>query len=401
LTDVYVLATLRTPRGRARPDGGLAEVAPLELVAQLLAGLSERTGAAAGAVEDLLIGSATQSGEQGGDLARTAALLAGWGESASGMTLNRFCASGVDAVNTAAAQIAFGSAGLVAAGGVESVSRVPMFSDRAPIWCDPQVMERAGSVQMGIAADLIATLEGFEREQLDAYGLRSQHRAAAAWRAGRFAGSLLPVRHGGRVVLDRDEAVRPGVEAGDLAALPPAFAALGAKGQDDLVRSRRPDVTEIRHLHTVGTSPALADGAGIALLGDSAAASAAGLTPRARVVAAATAAVDPVVMLTAGQAAVRKALDRAGLTPDRVDVFEVAEAFAATCLKFQRDLRVADEQFNPNGGTIAMGHAFGATGPILLASCVDELERTGGRYGVIAVSGAAGVGSATVVERMP
>jgi acetyl-CoA C-acetyltransferase len=396
LTDVYVLATLRTPRGKARPGGGLAEVTPLDLVTQLLAGLSERAATLPDAVEDLIVGSASQTGEQGGDLARTAALLAGW--AGSGMTLNRFCASGIDAITTAAAHIAFGSAGLLAAGGVESVSRVPVFSDRAPIWRDREVVERVGAVQMGIAADLIATLEGFEREQLDAYALRTQRRAAAAWEQGRFAGSLLPVRHGGRVVLDRDEAVRPGTTAEGLAALEPAFAALGAQGQDDLVRRRRPDVTEIRHLHTAGTSPAIVDGAGLAVLGDAAAAKAAGLRPRARIVAAATAAVDPVVMLTAGQAAVEKALARAGLAPGDIDVFEVAEAFAATCLKFQRDLGVADEQFNPNGGTIAMGHAFGATGPILLASCLDELERTGGRYGVVAVGGAAGTGSATVVE---
>ncbi|MEV4383318.1 acetyl-CoA C-acyltransferase [Streptosporangium sp. NPDC049644] len=401
MTDVYVLATLRTPRGKGRPGGGLSGITPLELLTRLLAGVGDRAAALPGLVEDLIVGSATQTGEQGGDLARTAAVLAGWGESASGMTLNRFCASGVDAINTAAAHIAFGSAGLIAAGGVESVSRVPMFADQAPIWSDREVVERVGSVQMGIAADLIATLEGLEREQLDGYALRSQRRAAAAWEQGRFAGSLLPVRHGDQVVLDHDETVRPGTTAESLAALEPAFAALGAKGQDDLVRRRRPEVGEIRHLHTAGSSPAIADGAGIAVLGDAAAAAASGLRPRARVVAAATAAVDPVIMLTAGQAAAEKALKRAGLVPGDVDVFEIAEAFAATCLKFQRDLGVTDEQLNPNGGTIAMGHAFGATGPILLASCVDELERTGGRYGVVAVSGAAGTGSATVLERVP
>lgn len=401
MTDVYVLATLRTPRGKGRPGGGLSGITPLELLTRLLAGVGDRAAALPGLVEDLIVGSATQTGEQGGDLARTAAVLAGWGESASGMTLNRFCASGVDAINTAAAHVAFGSAGLIAAGGVESVSRVPMFADQAPIWSDREVVERVGSVQMGIAADLIATLEGLEREQLDGYALRSQRRAAAAWEQGRFAGSLLPVRDGDQVVLDHDETVRPGTTAESLAALEPAFAALGAKGQDDLVRRRRPEVGEIRHLHTAGSSPAIADGAGIAVLGDAAAAAASGLRPRARVVAAATAAVDPVIMLTAGQAAAEKALKRAGLAPGDVDVFEIAEAFAATCLKFQRDLGVTDEQLNLNGGTIAMGHAFGATGPILLASCVDELERTGGRYGVIAVSGAAGTGSATVLERVP
>uniref|UniRef100_UPI000DE3D6E6 thiolase family protein n=1 Tax=Nonomuraea lactucae TaxID=2249762 RepID=UPI000DE3D6E6 len=272
MSGVYVLSTLRTPRGKGRPGGGLAGIAPLELATLLLEGVRDRSGIQPHLVEDLIIGSATQTGEQGGDLARTAAVLAGWGESTSGMTLNRFCASGVDAVNTAAAHIAFGSAGLVGAGGVESVSRVPMFSDQAPVWRDGEVVERVGAVPMGIAADLVATLEGFERAQLDAYALRSQLRAAAAWEHGRFAPSLLPVRRGDRTgpgtVLDRDENVRPGTTAGSLAALEPAFAALGAGGQDDLVRRRRPEVGEIRHLHTVGTSPALADGAGIVLLGD-------------------------------------------------------------------------------------------------------------------------------------
>jgi acetyl-CoA C-acetyltransferase len=393
--NVYVLDALRTPRGKARPGGGLSTVPPLDLVVRVLTALAERTRLPAGAVEDVVLGSATQTGEQGGDLARTAAILAGWGETTSGMTLNRFCASGVDAINTAAAQIAFDSAGLVAAGGVESVSRVPMFSDEAPIWRDREVIERSGAVPMGVAADLIATLEKFEREELDAYGVRTQRRAAAAWEQGRFDATVLPVATEDGRLLERDEAIRPGVTLERLAELPPAFT-----GADELVHRRHPEVGEIRHLHTVATSPTLVDAAGIVLLGDATAAGAAGLRPRARIIATATASVDPVVMLTAGQAAVSRALGRAGLTPADIAVFEVAEAFAATCLKFQRDLGVDDERFNPNGGTIAMGHAFGATGPILVASCVAELERTGGRYGVVAVSGAAGTGSATVLERV-
>ena len=399
MSDVYLLDALRTPRGRARPNGGLARVSPLHLITQLLDGLKDRSADLPQGVEDLIVGSASQVGEQGGDLARTAALLAGW--NTSGMTLNRFCASGVDAIATAAARISFGTANLQVAGGVESVSRVPMYSDEAPIWRDPEVVERTGAVQMGVAADLIATLEGFEREELDAYALRSQQRAAQAWEQGRFAASVLPVRLDGDVVLAHDEAIRPQTTAESLAAMAPAFTSFGERGQDDLVRRHHPEVGEIRHLHTVGNSPAIVDGAGLVVLGDGLAAQRTGLRPRARILTAATASVDPVIMLTAGQAAVEKALRTAGLCPGDIDVYEIAEAFAATCVKFQRDLDLADGQINPNGGTIAMGHAFGGTGAILLASCLDELERTRARYGAVAVSGAAGTGSALIIERMP
>jgi acetyl-CoA C-acetyltransferase len=458
VVDAYVFEALRTPRGKARPGGGLAGVPAPRLLVHLLRGLAARTGVPPSAVEDLIVGAATQHGEQGGDVARTAALLAGW-RATSGMTVNRFCASGVDAVTTGAALIASGMAGLLVAGGVESVSRVPMYADGAPIWRDPEVIAEVGAVQMGTAADLIATLEGFEREELDAYGLRTQVRAAEAWRDGRYGSSVLAVRadsgavdsgtttaatpgkpwasggldaatpgkpwasggpdaatsgkswasgdvHAttspegagdGVVLLDRDEAIRLNTTAESLAALPVLFA---DAAQDALVRRHHPDVAEIRHLHTAGTSPTLVDAAGLVLLGDADAAGRWGLRPRARIVGAASVAVDPVVMLTGGQAAAQAALKRSGVHPDDVAMFEVAEAFAATCLKFQRDLGIDDERFNPNGGTIAMGHAFGATGPILIAGCVDELERRGERYGVVAVSGAAGVGTAVVLERI-
>jgi acetyl-CoA C-acetyltransferase len=283
----------------------------------------------------------------------------------------------------------------VVAGGVESVSRVPMFADRGPLYADPAVMQAVGSVHMGIAADLVATREGFTRDALDAYAQGTRARARAAWQSGTAARSVVPVGD-----FRRDELVDYAPSAAEMAALPPAFAELGASGQDAVVRARFPELAEVRHLHTRATSPPLADAAALLVLGDAAAAARLSLRPRARVLATATCADDPVIMLTAGQSAVVRALARAGLTARDVDVFEFAEAFAALCLRFQRDLDVHGDRFNPNGGTLALGHAFGATGAILLLDVVDELERRGSRYGVAAVSGAAGVGVATVVERV-
>lgn len=392
MTDAVVVAGVRTARGKASAKGGLAQVAPLELVTALLEALAAR-GLPPDAVDDLLLGCATQVDAQGCNLARTAALVAGW--PAPGATVNRFCASGLDAANLAAARVRAGDAALVVAGGVESVSRVPMFSDRGPLYADPAVMAAVGSVHMGIAADLVATDEGLTREALDGYALRTRGKARRAWASGAAASSVVPV--GG---LARDELVDYAPSAADLAALPPAFAELGAAGQDAIVRARFPRLTEIRHLHTRATSPPLADAAALVAIASREQAARLGLRPRARVVASATVAGDPVVMLTAGQTAVERVLARAGLRPGDVGVFEYAEAFAALCLRFQRDLAVDDERLNPNGGTLALGHAFGATGAILLLNAVDELERRGARYALAAVSGAAGLGVATLLERV-
>ncbi|MFI6386763.1 acetyl-CoA C-acyltransferase [Nonomuraea sp. NPDC050540] len=376
---VYVYDCVRTPRGKARPGGGLAEVTPLAMLEGLLGALVGRTGVTR--ADDLIVGCATQNAEQGGNLARTAALTTGF--DTPGMTLNRYCTSGIDAVRTAAALVASGSARVVVAGGVESVSRVPMFSDRGPLWSLP-----VGSLHMGVAADVVATLEGFSREELDRYGLRTQTLAAEAWAGGRYDRFLVPVND-----LGHDEHVRPGLTQAALSALEPAFA--GSPGQDAVALAHLPELGRIRHLHTRGTSPSLCDAAGLVLLGTGL-----DLEPLARVTGSATATGDPVTMLTAGQAAVEKVLAQAGLSADDVEVFEFAEAFAALCLKFQRDLKVGDDRFNVNGGTIAMGHAFGATGSLLVAACVAELHRRGARYGVAAVSGAAGSGSAVLLERV-
>lgn len=400
MSDAFVLDYVRTPRGKGSPKGSLAGHSPVELVVHLLTALQQRGGLDAATVEDLTLGVAGQVDEQGANIARTAALLAGW-EQVPGATVNRFCASGIDAVAQSAARLRAGDTGLVVAGGVESTSRVPMFGDRGPLWSDHAVVRRVGSVHMGIAADLNATLEGFGRDQLDAYAVETQHKAAAAWAEGRFAGSVVPVPPSAdRAGLDHDELVRPHTTRELVAGLPPAFAELGASGQDAIALGAYPVVPRIEHLHTVASSPAMADAAALLLLGTEAAARRGGLRVRARVVASAAAAVNPVLMLTAGQQATEAVLARAGLEPRDVDVFEFAEAFSALCLRFRRDLDAGPDRMNPNGGTMAMGHAFGATGAILVGSCVEELERRGGRYGVAAVSGAAGLGSAVLLERI-
>jgi acetyl-CoA C-acetyltransferase len=400
MAEALVLDYVRTARGRGSSRGSLHPLGPVDLVVRLQQALVARTGLDPALVEDVIVGSASQVDEQGANLARTATLLAGWGDHVPGGTVNRFCASGVDAVAQISARLRAGDLGLAVAGGVESVSRVPMFSDRGPLWTDPETVRRIGSVHMGIAADLNATLDGWKREELDAYGVETQTKAADAWDRGVHARSVVPVELPDGSLFARDELIRPGTTLEGLAGLPAAFAGLGADGQDAIALAAHPEAGRIEHLHTVGTSPALADGAALLLLGDAERAEATGLRPRARILASATVSTDPVIMLTAGQQAVEAVIAKAGLTPGDIEVFEFAEAFAALCLRLRRDLDAGPDRLNPSGGTIAMGHAFGATGAIMVGGCVEELERRGGRYGVAAVSGAAGLGVAVLVERM-
>ncbi len=396
--EVFVLDYLRTARGKASQRGCLHHLTALELVNTLQQALVERTSLDPAVLDDVVLGIASQVGEQGANLARTAVLTAGWPASVPGVTLNRFCASGIDAVATSAAEIGSGSASVLVAGGVESVSRVPIFADKGALWADPAVITAVGSVHMGIAADLNATIDGWTRDELEQYALGTHSKAAAAQAEGAWDRALVAVTGADGAPVARDELVRPHLTAEQLAALPPAFAEL--PDQDALVGAFHPEVGPLAHLHTVGTSPQMADGAALLLLADDAGAAVTGITPRARIVATARAAVDPVIMLTAGQAAVEKVLAKAGLQADDIDVFEFAEAFAALCLRFARDLGVGPDRLNPNGGTMATGHAFGATGAIMVGNCVDELHRRGGRYGVAAVSGAAGLGVAVLLERV-
>jgi acetyl-CoA C-acetyltransferase len=397
---VFVFDFVRTPRAKGSRKGSLHGVTPVNLLVHLERSLAGRTGIDPSRVEDVVVGNAAQVGDQGANVARTSVLLAGWGDHVPGVTLNRFCASGVDAVAQTAGRIRGGDLDLAVAGGVESVSRVPMFSDGGPLWSDPEVVNRIGSIHMGVAADLNATLGGYGREELDAYGVETQEKATRAWNEGRYARSVVPVDlpDGGQFA--RDELIRADTTMATQALLEPAFAELGASGQDALALAAHPEAGEINHLHTVGTSPALADAAALLLLGSERSANEFGLTPRARILACSVASVDPVIMLTAGQTAVERVIAKAGLRPADIDVFEFAEAFAALCLRFRRDLDAGPDRMNPNGGTMAMGHAFGATGAILVGQCVDELEQSGGRYGVAAVSGAAGLGVAVLVERV-
>ena len=399
--DAVILDYVRTPRAKASAKGSLHDRTATDLLVHLQHALVGRTGLDAGTVGDVVVGCASQVDEQGANIARTAAILAGWGDHIPGVTLNRFCASGVDAVAQTAARLRTGDLGLAVAGGVESVSRVPMFADRGPLWADPATIRAVGSVHMGVAADLNATIEGFRREELDCYAVETQGKATAAWSSGAFSRSVVsvPATECGPG-LKYDELIRPGTTLESLADLPAAFAQLGADGQDEIALNVFKGVAAIDHLHTVGTSPQMADAASLLLLGTAESAETVGIAPRGRIVAAATTAVNPVLMLTAGQAAVEQVITRSGLRPADIDVFEFAEAFSALCLRFRRDLDAGPDRMNPNGGTMAMGHAFGATGAILVGSCLEELERRGGRFGVAAVSGAAGLGVAVLVERI-
>ncbi len=396
-----IVDAVRTPRGKAKPGGGLSGISALEMVTQLLQALEQRTGIDPRSVDDVIIGCATQTGEQGGNLAKTAALMAGWDPGVPGVTINRFCTSGLDAIGMAAAKVQSGMADVVVAGGVESVSRVPMYADEGPLYADPSVAAATGGgVFMGVAADLVATLEGFERPELDAYGVASHRRAARAWEEGRFDPSLVAVTDAaGTVPLATDEHVRPESTVEEAAALAGAFAEMGASGQDAVLLARYPELDAIRHVHHRGNSPSLADGAGAVLVVSDTQAEELGVSPRAVIRSVTTTSVDPYIMLTAGQDAVVEAVRRAGIELDDVELVEFAEAFAALCLRFQRDLGIGPDRFNVNGGTIAMGHAFGASGAILTATLLDELERRNARYGAVGISGAAGLGSAMVLER--
>ncbi len=397
--DAYIVDAVRTPRGKGREGGALAGVKPIDLLAQAYGALDARTGAAA-AAEDLIVGCVTETGEQGANIGKIAALYSGWPPSVSGTTVNSFCASGLTACAMAAQKVASGSEGVVVAGGVESMSRVPMFGDQGAWFADKGVARRTRFVPIGIAADLVATREGFTREELDAYAVQSHRRAAAAQADGRFANSLVPVVDAeGAEVLASDENVRPDTDADKLAALPAFFEEMGRKGYDALVLETYPEVGAVRHMHTVANAPAAADGAAAVLVASRAGAGANGWTPRARVRAVATAADCPVLTLTAGGLAAEKALASAGVAAGDIDVWEVNEAFAVVPLKMMRDLDIDPARFNPNGGAIAMGHAMGATGAMLVNMAIDELERRDGTLALVAVVGGAGLAAAMVLER--
>ena len=404
MTDAYLYDAIRTPRGRGKSTGSLYEVKPVSLVTGLLHALQERNPSLDPAqIEDVVLGCVAPIGDQGADIAKTAALAAGLPDSVPGVQLNRFCASGLEAVNQAASRVRSGWEDLIVAGGVESMSRVPMGSDGGPWAMDPETAFAAGFVPQGISADLIATIEGYDRDAVDAFAAQSHARAAAAWADGRFTRSIVPVRDAtGLTILDHDETIRPGTSVESLSSLNTSFAALGAQaGFDAAALQRYSSVGAINHVHHAGNSSGIVDGAALVLIGSEAAGERAGLRPRARIRSVAVVGSEPTIMLTGPAPASRLALQRAGLSIDDIDLIEINEAFAAVALKLMRDLDdFPEERTNVNGGAIALGHPLGATGAMILGTLVDELERTGGRYGLATLCVGGGMGIATVVERV-
>ncbi|YAL82991.1 acetyl-CoA C-acetyltransferase [Dermacoccaceae bacterium W4C1] len=394
---------LRTPRGKGKAGGALHEVKPIDLVVGLLDALRERNPDLDPAViDDIVLGCVSPVGDQGADIARVAALKAGMPETVAGVQLNRFCASGLEAVNQAAARVRSGFEDLIVAGGVESMSRVPMASDGGAWAMDPATALQTDFVPQGISADLIATIEGYSREDVDAFAARSHELAAEAWKDGRFDRSVVPVRDAsGLPILETDETIRPGTTVESLSSLKPSFAAIGELGGFDAVALQKyTTVDSINHVHHAGNSSGIVDGAALTLIGTEEAGAKHGLTPRARIISTAVIGSEPTIMLTGPAPACRKALDRVGLTPADIDLLEINEAFASVALKLVRDLDFDLERTNVNGGAIAMGHPLGATGAIILGTLVDELERRDLRRGMATLCIGAGMGIATVVERI-
>ncbi|KRC30218.1 acetyl-CoA C-acetyltransferase [Acidovorax sp. Root219] len=401
MTQAYVFDAIRTPRGKGKKDGSLHEVKPISLLTGLLAELHRRHRFDTAAVDDIVMGIVSPVGEQGSVLPKVAALKAGWDFRASGLQVNRFCASGLEAVNLAAQKVRSGWEDLVVAGGVESMSRVPIGSDGGAWAQDPDTNSATLFVPQGIGADLIATLDGFTRCDVDAYAVESQRRAAAARAAGYFKQSVVPVQDFlGLPILEEDEFIKPQTTLEGLAALKPSFEQLGGMGFDAVALQRYPEVERIHHVHHAGNASGIVDGAAAVLIGNEAAAAAHGLTPRARIVATALSGADPTIMLTGPMPAARKALARAGMTIDQIDLFEVNEAFAAVPMRFMRELGVPREKVNVNGGAIAMGHPLGATGAMILGTLIDELHRRQLRYGLATLCVGGGMGIATIVERV-
>jgi acetyl-CoA C-acetyltransferase len=402
-TDAFVYDAVRTPRGRGKDTGSLHGTKPVSLVVGLLDELRRRNpNLDPAAVEDVILGCVTPVGEQGADIARTAALAAGYETSAPGFQLNRFCASGLEAVNIAAQKVRSGWEDLILAGGVESMSRLPMGSDGGAWAQDPETAYDTGFVPQGISADLIATIEGFSRDDVDAFAAESQLRAAKAMADGAFAHSVIPVTDiNGQVVLDHDEFPRPGTTVETLGGLKPSFAAVAEMGGFGAVALQKYHwVEKINHVHTPGNSSGIVDGASIVAIGNAKAGEANGLTPRARIVSVGVVGTEPTIMLTGPGPSARKALDKAGLDFGDIDLFEVNEAFAAVVMKFMRDSGVPHEKVNVNGGAIALGHPLGATGAMILGTLVDELERRDQRYGLATLCVGGGMGVATIVERI-
>jgi acetyl-CoA C-acetyltransferase len=403
IPEAYIYEAIRTPRGRGKDNGSLHGTKPISLVVGLVDELRRRhPGLDPNQIDDLVLGVVTPVGDQGGDIARTAAILAGLPDTVGGVQLNRFCASGLEAVNTAAGKVRSGWDRLVLAGGVESMSRVSMGSDGGAWFTDPETNYETYFVPQGIGADLIATIEGFSRDDVDEFAVGSQERAAKAWSGGYFAKSVVPVvDRNGLTLLDHDEHMRPQSTTESLGKLKPSFATIGDAGGFDAVALQKYHwVESINHVHTAANSSGIVDGAALVLVGSEQAGADAGLTPRARVVATATTGADPTIMLTGPTPATRKVLATAGLSIADIDLFEINEAFASVVLKYIKDLDLPTDKVNVNGGAIAMGHPLGATGAMLVGTVVDELERRDARRALVTLCIGGGMGVATIIERV-
>ncbi|GLU41195.1 acetyl-CoA C-acetyltransferase [Pseudomonas sp. NBRC 100443] len=401
MTEALIYDAVRTPRGKGKKDGALYSVKPVDLMAGLLREVQRRNQLDTAQVDDIVLGCVTPVGDQGADIAKTAALVADWDEQVAGVQINRFCASGLEAVNLGAMKVRSGFEDLVLVGGVESMSRVPMGSDGGAWALDPQTNLHTSFVPQGIGADLIATLEGFSRSDVDSFALRSQQKAAKARAEGLFGKSLVPVTdQNGIVILDHDEFIRADSSLEGLGALKPSFEMMGQMGFDATALRKYSYVERIEHVHTPGNSSGIVDGAAAMLIGSEAKGRELGLKARARIVATAVTSTDPTIMLTGPAPATRKALAKAGLRVDEIDLFEVNEAFASVVMKFMKDMGVPESKVNVNGGSIAMGHPLGATGCMILGTLLDELERRNLRYGLATLCVGGGMGIATIIERV-
>ncbi|WP_262693789.1 acetyl-CoA C-acetyltransferase [Kordiimonas aquimaris] len=401
MTEAYIYDAVRTPRGRGRKDGSLHEITPVQLATQQLEAIRDRNDIDTSLIEDVVLGCVAPVGEQGSDIARVAALNAGYAETTAGFQVNRFCASGLEAANIAAAKVMSGEADAAIGGGVESMSRVPMGSDGGAWPMDPDVAFRTYFVPQGISADLIATKYGHSRDDVDAYAVESQKRAKAAWDDKRFDGSIVPVRDVvGMNVLDHDEFMRPETTMQSLGALKPSFVDMGAFGFDNVAMQKYPEIEKIKHVHHAGNSSGIVDGAAAVLIGNKEIGEKLGLKPRARIRSMASVGSEPTIMLTGPSFAAEKALKRAGMSKSDIDVWELNEAFASVVLRFMEALDIDHSDINVNGGAIAMGHPLGATGAMILGTVLDELERSGKSTALATLCIGAGMGTATIIERV-
>jgi acetyl-CoA C-acetyltransferase len=401
MTEAFIFDAVRTPRGKGKKDGALYSVKPVDLIAGLLKALQARNKLDTSQVDDIVLGCVTPVGDQGADIAKTAAMVADWDVSVSGVQLNRFCASGLEAVNLGAMKVRSGFEDLVVVGGVESMSRIPMGSDGGAWVMDPATNMHTHFTPQGIGADLIATLEGFSRADVDSFALRSQQKAARASKDGSFSKSLIPVaEQNGIVLLDHDEFIRGESTLEGLGKLKPSFEMMGQMGFDSTALRVYSHVEQINHVHTPGNSSGIVDGSALMLIGSETKGRELGLKPRARIVATAVTSTDPTIMLTGPAPATRKALAKAGLSVNDIDLFEVNEAFASVVMKFMKEMGVSEDKVNVNGGSIAMGHPLGATGCAILGTLLDELERRQLRYGLATLCVGGGMGIATIIERI-